>query len=104
MDIEARKRLATDMILESEGLADDLEDEEAEVLLDWGLTKAEACALATREMNDEEAKEAIEEGVDKVRLAMKAMNDLIAERYVLTDGETLEELLRLISIIETLPS
>jgi len=102
-ELEARKRLAIEMILESEGLTDDLEYDEAEILLDWGLAQAEAYALATQETPDEEASLTLDKGVTTVRRAMRLINDLVAERIDLNDGEMVEELLRLVSLAGELP-
>jgi len=103
-ELHARKRLAIEMILESEGLTDYLQDDEAETLLDWGLAQAEAYALATQKIADkEEARLAIDQGVTVVRRAMRFINDLVAERMELSDGEMVEELLHLISLARELP-
>lgn len=103
--LEARKRLAIEMILQSEGLTDDLGYDEAEILLDWGMAHVEAYALATQEIaNEKEARLAIDQGVAAVRQAMKFINDLVAERIDLSDGEMTEALLRLISLAKELPS
>jgi hypothetical protein len=103
-ELDARKRLAIEMILESESLTDYLQDDEAETLLEWGLAQAEAYALATQEIADEEeARLAIDQGVTTVRRAMRLINDLVAERMDLSDGEVVEELLHLISLARELP-
>jgi len=104
-ELDARRRLAIEMILESEGLTDDLQDDEAEILLDWGLTQAEACALTTQEIADEEkARLALDQGVTVVRRAMRLINDLVAERMDLSDGEMVEELLHLVPLVRDLPN
>jgi len=103
-ELDARRRLAIERILESEGLTDDLQDDEAEILLDWGLAQAEAYALATQEIADEEeARLAIDHGVTTVRQAMRSINDLVAERMDLSDGEMVEKLLYSISLAKELP-
>jgi hypothetical protein len=103
-ELDARKRLAIEMILKSEGLTDYLQDDEAEALLDWGLAQAEAYALATQEIADEEkARLAIDQGVTTVQRAMRLINELVAERMDLSDGEMVEELLHLISLARELP-
>jgi hypothetical protein len=102
--LDARKRLAIEMILKSESLTDYLQDDEAETLLDWGLAQAEAYALATQEIADEEeARLAIDQGVRTVRRAVRFINDMVVERMDLSDGEMVEELLRLISLARELP-
>ncbi|MFB0538098.1 MAG: hypothetical protein ACETWR_24310 [Anaerolineae bacterium] len=103
-ELEARKRLAIEILLESESLTDDLQDDEAEILLDWGLAQAEACALATQEIADEEeARPALDQGVTTVRQLMRFINDIVAERMDLGDGEMVEDLLRLVSLVKDLP-
>ena len=103
-ELDARRRLAIEMLLESESLTDDLHDDETEILLDWGMAQAEAYALATQEIADEEeARQAIERGVTTVRRAMRFINDLVDERMHLSDGEMVEELLHLTSLARELP-
>jgi len=103
-ELEARRRLAIEMVLESESLTDDLQDEEAEILLDWGMAQAEAYALDTQEIADEEeARLAIDQGVKMVRRAMRFINDLVAERMDLSDVEMVENLLQLVSLAKELP-
>ncbi len=103
-ELDVRKRLAIEMILKSEGLTDYLQDDEAEILLDWGMTQVEAYALATQEIADEEeARLAIDQGVTTVQRAMRFINNLVAERIDLSDGEMLEELLHLIPLARELP-
>lgn len=103
-ELYARKRLAIEMLLKSEGLTDHLQDNEAEILLDWGMAQAEAYALVTQETaKEEEARLAIDQGVTKVRRAMRFINNLLAERMDLSDGEMAEKLLHLISLAGELP-
>jgi len=103
-ELDARKRLAIEMILRSESLTDHLQDDEAETLLDWGMAQAEAYALATQEIaGEEEARLAINQGVTRVRQAMRSINNLVAERMDLSDGEMVEELLHLVSLSGELP-
>jgi len=103
-ELDVRKRLAIEMILKSEGLTGYLQDDEAEILLDWGMTQAEAYALATQEIADEEeARLAIDQGVTTVRRAIRFINDLVAKRMNLNDGEMVEELLHLIPLARELP-
>jgi hypothetical protein len=104
-ELNARKRLAIEMILRSEGLTDHLQDDEAETLLDWGMAQVEAYALVTQEIADEEeARLAIDQGVTIVRQAMRFINNLVAERMDLSDGEMVEELLHLASLARELPN
>lgn len=103
-EMRRREQLAAEMILQSEGLTDELEDEEAEVLLEWGLEKAEAYARATKGLAEEEARSVLEAGVSWVQRVMRTINRLVGERYEMTDEEVLEELLLLISLLEEKPT
>lgn len=74
-ELERRKELAVEIILNDEGLTDDLTDEEAKILMDWGLRQAEALALSTQEIADQdEARLAIESEVHCIRQAMRRMS------------------------------
>lgn len=103
-DTRRREQLAAEMILQSEGLTNELEDEEAEALLDWGLERAEGFARATKGLVEEEARSALEADIEWVKRVMKAVNGLVGERFDMADDKMLEELLHLISLIENKPA
>jgi len=98
VDLEGRRQKAVEMILESDIVTSALEDDEAEVLLNWALAKVEGCALSSKDMEAEEAHEYIASGVGRVRLLMKMVNDLVEERNDLSPMEMVEELTHLLSI------
>lgn len=79
-DTEHKKRLAVERLLDSEGLTDGLEDTAAKRLLDWGLAQTER--LATETADDE-----LERSTGGIRRLIKRVNNLIADRAMLTDDE-----------------
>lgn len=100
-ELESRKRLAAEMVLESEGLTDELSDEEAKALVNWGVRQAEAYALATKGLVDEEeARVAIESGVAQVRRAMRDINRQVGRGDFPDLDATLAEVGRLTALAE----
>jgi hypothetical protein len=80
-EMEERRKLAEGLVLEAESLTADLEDDEAKVLLDWGLTEAQVAAEATRDLEDaDQARRIIEDAVAHLRRAMKKVNEDVAEQ------------------------
>lgn len=86
MDREQRKaeRLSrrrghkwAEMLLENSSLRDNLNDEEAEQLLDWGLAQIKASAAATADLNTKEAEAVMQKNGTAVKLIMAGVNDLI---------------------------
>jgi hypothetical protein len=90
-EIERQGQLAAEMILDSEGLTDDLEDAAAKHLLAWGI--AQAKRLAT-ERTDEDP----ERAVSSLRRLIKRVNNLVADRAELSDDEFAVELDELVAL------
>jgi hypothetical protein len=84
-EAEHKRQLAAEMILDSEGLTDDLEDAAAKRLLNWGVAQAER--LAEQSVEDD-----AERSVGGVRRLIKRVNNLVADRARLTDDEFAAEL------------
>jgi hypothetical protein len=97
VDLEVRRRKAAEMILDSEIVTASLEDDEAEVLLNWALAEVERYALSSKDMGDEEADDHIAKGVGKVRRLMKMVNNLVEDKDDLSSDEMVEELTNLLS-------
>jgi hypothetical protein len=57
MDIEQRKRMAAESLLENESLREGLDDESASALLDWGTALAQRIAESTAGVEDDEEAE-----------------------------------------------
>jgi hypothetical protein len=76
-DIEKRRKQAASSILENEQLTADLDDATADVLLQWGLALAENIVLASQDLEDEQAEEAMYVPMKAVRKMMRAVNKWI---------------------------
>lgn len=87
-EAERQKQLAAEMILDSEGLTDDLQDTAAKRLLAWGITQAERL---TEETGD------TARAVGGLRRVIKRVNNLVAERAALSDDEFAAELDELVA-------
>ena len=79
-ELEARRRQAVQMILESGIVTPALDYDEAEVLLDWALARVSQYALSSRQMEDKEARSHIVHSVNRVRRLMEMVNDMV-ERW-----------------------
>jgi hypothetical protein len=78
MDIELRKRMAAESILENESLREGLDDESAPAVLDWGAACAKRIAEATLGVEDED--EADELTYPRMR-ALREMLSLAQKLY-----------------------
>jgi len=86
--LRRRYRLAAERLLEDESLRSNLTDEEARVLLDWGLAQVERVARETVEIAEEERAWAIlEERLARIRSAMRRVNDLAGQKGPLSRDE-----------------
>lgn len=99
----AATRQAAEMILQDERLTADLEDAEANVLLDWALAAAEAAVTARLDRGDSLDREAVAETVSPIRQVARSINDLVAESAPADRGRFLAHLLSLIDAAGRLP-
>jgi hypothetical protein len=90
MDLEKRKRMAAESILENESLRHGLEEDGAAVLLEWGTACAEQIAAATAELEDED--EAEESAYPRLR-ALRGLLSSIQQLASSDDPSQQEELL-----------
>lgn len=72
-----RGRKWAEMLMENSSLRDNLNDDEAEQLLNWGLGQIKASAIATADMSSKEAEELMQKNGTAVKLIMEGVNDLI---------------------------
>ena len=79
-EIERQEQLAAEMILESEGLTDDLEDAAAKRLLAWGIAQAKRLAIQAADDDPDRA-------VSNLRRVIKRVNNLVADGAALSDAE-----------------
>ena len=75
-DIQARLQRAAESILDNEALSADLDDEAANVLLDWGVALAQQIASETIELDDATAEEMIYQPMRALRKMLRAVNQL----------------------------
>jgi hypothetical protein len=98
-ELESRKRLAAEMILDSEGLTDDLVDEEAQALINWAVGRLEVFVPNTAGLGDEEARATIEQEVGRVRHAMRDINRRVG-RGDIVSATALDEVRRLTTLAD----
>ena len=92
---QPQTRLAAEIILDSEGLTDDLEDAAAKPLLAWGVARAERLAAET-------AGHDLDRTVSGLRRVIKRVNNLVADRAILTGDEFAAELDELVTMTSNL--
>lgn len=104
------KQLAAEMILSASSLTDELTDEEAQPLIDWGLRQAEAAADDLSRASQEGGTPAFQyygdvlaDRLDAVRRIMKRTNRLAVRRQAMPAEEVREELRRLLALAESVP-
>jgi len=72
--IQERLQRATEAILENEALTADLDDQAANVLLDWGIERAQAITIETTELADDEAEEVMYQPMRALRKMLRSVN------------------------------
>ncbi|RPH57256.1 MAG: hypothetical protein EHM81_11855 [Chloroflexi bacterium] len=94
MDIEKRKRMAVESLLENESLRDGLDDESASALLEWGSACAKRIAEATASLeDDDEADEIIYPRMRALRDMLRSVQKLYSKNVsVLQRGSVLKEI------------
>lgn len=76
-ELEERTQRAAESILENESLTEGLDDEAAQVLLDWGLACAKTIAQSTEGLTEAEAEEIMSTRLRAVRRLMRPMDKWI---------------------------
>ena len=104
------RQRASEMILSASSLTDELTDDEARPLIDWGVRQAEAAADDLAQASQAGGAQAVQrpgdvlaERLEAVRRIMKRMNRLVARRQEIPAEEVQEELQRLLSLAGDLP-
>ena len=72
-----RTQMYAEQLMENSSLRDNLEDEQATQLLDWGLAQIKASAKKTAVLPEEDAQPVLEKDATAVRLIMQGINDLV---------------------------
>jgi hypothetical protein len=73
-DLSQRVQYVVESFLENEALTDNLRDEAAQILLDWGIARGREIAEATAGMDDVEAEEAMYPQLRALRKLMRRIN------------------------------
>ena len=66
-----------EQLMENSSLRDNLSDEQATQLLDWGLAQIKQTAVNTSRLPEEDAQSFLEKDATAVRLIMQGVNDLV---------------------------
>ncbi|MCP4934591.1 MAG: hypothetical protein GY927_10405 [bacterium] len=85
--IRKRLRQVAEPLLTNSSLRDELTDEQAQWLLDWGMARLKETAVRTTNLPDEDAMAVLEEKETAVRLIMQLVNDLTARPGLLEDED-----------------
>ena len=72
--VEQRSKRIAQSILENESLTADLDDPQAQALLDWGIERAETIAQSTTGLDDEAAELAMDPRLRALRRLMRQVN------------------------------
>lgn len=76
-ELRRRAQPWAEQLMENSSLRDNLTDEQAKQLLNWGLAQIKQSAANTSRLPDEDAQPLIEKDATAVRLIMQGVNDLI---------------------------
>lgn len=74
-----RQREASEQILENSSLRDALDDQQANVLLDWGLRKIKDAAQGTADLPHEAAESVMQSQTEAVSGVMRQVNEMMQE-------------------------
>lgn len=103
MSLEERVRQAADNILGDESLGADLVDEQAQVLLDWGLNLAERVVRSTQALDEGQASAVIDEGLYALRRTMRRVGKLVGNLNHMEAEAAQERLSKILNVADQLP-
>ncbi len=95
--IQARIEKAAQSILENEKLTADLDDNAAQVLLDWGIASAKQIVQGTLGLDDMEAEVTMYQPMRANRRLMRGVNKLVSRYDMLGEEGQVEALEKIIS-------
>jgi hypothetical protein len=101
-ELQARRRRATETILDSEALTDNLADPEAAQLLAWATQQAERLAEETAPLPPEERERVLDERLGALRQVVRGINTLAGRRQPADPARLQRRLERLRATAETL--
>jgi len=91
-----RVQLAVESLLDNEALGDELDDDAAGSLLQWGTAWAQDLAQATRDLDEESAREALEVKLREVRRMMRSVSRFAAQQAAMDEAGRIEALGRIL--------
>ena len=94
--VRRRMRRVAGKLTEDSSLRDNLSDDQAQQLLDWGLRAVEETAVQTAELSEEDAAPILEEKVTAVRRVMKMANELMGSLDQPVDEVIDDQMIRLL--------
>lgn len=110
MTIEERVQQAAEQLLGDESLTDEMDDLEAQILLDWGIGCARQIVEQTFELDDGQAEENLSATLQNLRQVIRRTNKLIGRLSDSDDGMIAESLAGIFesavptpSLVSTLP-
>lgn len=92
--VRKRFKQAGEPLTEDSSLRDALDDEQAQAMLDMGLAHIKQKAQETADLPEEEASAQLEKLSDRVRRAMRKVNQIATENPEATKGQNWSETLR----------
>ncbi|MBC8508786.1 MAG: hypothetical protein ISR58_15655 [Anaerolineales bacterium] len=95
--IEARIEKAAQSILENEKLTADLDDDAAQILLDWGIDSAKQIVQSTLGLDDMEAEDAMYQPMRANRRLMRGVNKFVSRYAILGEEGQVEALEKIVS-------
>lgn len=95
----AASQQAAELILQDESLTSGLDDAAAQILLRWALARAEQTVATRLARSQPIDREAVADAIHPLRLAARAINDLVAEYASAGQCEFLARLLALVDAI-----
>lgn len=75
--LRRRAQMYAEQLMENSSLRDNLDDEQAKQLLDWGLAQVKESAKKTAVLPEDDAQPIMEKEATAVRLIMQGINDLV---------------------------
>ena len=85
--IQKRLRVVGEPLVTDAGLRDELNDTQAQQLLDWGMARLKETAVRTAHLPDDDAMAVLKQKETAVRLIMQLVNQLVARPGLLPDED-----------------
>jgi hypothetical protein len=102
--IEERIRRAAEQILEDENLTGELDDAEANRLLEWGLDLSRKICEQTADMDEEQAQAFLEVALGNLRRTMRRINKLVGAAPYATPEEIASRLEQALAAASEVPT